>query len=152
MGKKTRIDLMKLVVDTNVLFTIFLNPRIINKFKDLYSRGIELVISEFVLNELYNLKNKAKKRGISEKEFNRLIEFLLSIFIVVRDEIYRPFLKEATKISPHKKDAPLFALSLAFNKAPIWSREPKLKRQKVIEVLNDKEVEERFIKNFTKGN
>jgi len=45
---------MKLVVDTNVLFTIFLHPRTINKFKDLYSRGIELVISEFVLN-LYDL-------------------------------------------------------------------------------------------------
>jgi predicted nucleic acid-binding protein len=91
MGKKTNIDLMKIVVDTNVLFTIFLNPRTINKFKDLYSRGIELVTSEFVLNELYNLKNKAKKRGISEKEFNKLIEFLLSIFVVVKDEIYRPF-------------------------------------------------------------
>jgi predicted nucleic acid-binding protein len=112
----------------------------------LYSKGVEFVISEFVLNELYNLKNKAKKKGISDKEFNKLFEFLLSISIVANEKLYKPFLNEAVKISPHKKDAPLFALSLAFNKAPIWSREPRLKRQKLIKVVNDKEVEEKFLK------
>lgn len=42
------------------------------------------------------------------------------------------------------KDSPYFALALAFDKAPIWSREPRLKRQKVVKVLHDKEVEEYF--------
>jgi len=51
---------------------------------------------------------------------------------------------ELLGIKPHLKDAPLFALSLAFNNAPIWSREPRLKMQKVVEVLHDKEVEKYF--------
>jgi predicted nucleic acid-binding protein len=56
---------------------------------------------------------------------------------VVPKSNYEIFLDKALRISPHKKDAPLFALSLAFNKAPIWSREPRLKRQKIIRVLSD---------------
>jgi predicted nucleic acid-binding protein len=54
------------------------------------------------------------------------------------------FIEEAKRISPHLKDAPLFALSLAFDKVPIWSREPRLKRQKSVEVLWDEEVKDYF--------
>jgi predicted nucleic acid-binding protein len=54
------------------------------------------------------------------------------------------FIEEAKRISPHLKDAPLFALSLAFDKVPIWSRKPRLKRQKSVEVLWDEEVKDYF--------
>jgi predicted nucleic acid-binding protein len=58
------------------------------------------------------------------------------------------FLAEAKRVAPHEKDTRHFALSLKFN-YPIWSREPKLKRQKVVEVLSDKEVEELLKKSST---
>jgi predicted nucleic acid-binding protein len=73
----------------------------------------------------------------------RICELFSAIKVIDRSvpkSNYEIFLDKALRISPHKKDAPLFALSLAFNKASIWSREPRLKRQKIIQVLSDIEV------------
>ena len=70
------------------------------------------------------------------------VEEAKKVFFVVPKFLYEDFIEEAKHISPDKKDAPLFALSLAFDKVPIWSREPRLKRQKVVKVLDDKDVEE----------
>jgi predicted nucleic acid-binding protein len=85
---------------------------------------------------------------LNEKEFEQFINDLDKFVKVIPMSIYEQFLDEANKISPHKKDAPLFALSLAFNKAPIWSRDLRLRRQKFVKVLSDKEVEESLKKSF----
>jgi predicted nucleic acid-binding protein len=93
------------------------------------------------MEELENLREKITKRGITKEEYANSFRLLKLLIEVVPKSKYEIFLDEALKISPHKKDAPLFALSLAFNKSTIWSREPRLKRQKIIQVLSDREVE-----------
>jgi predicted nucleic acid-binding protein len=87
------------------------------------------------MEELENLREKITKRGITKEEYANSFQLLKLLIEVVPKSKYENFLDEALKI------APLFALSLAFNKAPIWSKEPRLKRQKIIQVLSDREVE-----------
>jgi predicted nucleic acid-binding protein len=132
---------MRLIVDTNVLFAFFGNKRIVEIFEKLRSKGVKLIVPEFVIEELDKLKGKIINRGIDEAEYADSFELLRIMIEPISKLEYERFLDEAKKISPHKKDVPLFALSLAFNKAPIWSREPRLRRQKIVEVLSDKEVE-----------
>jgi predicted nucleic acid-binding protein len=130
-----------LIIDTNVLFAFFSSKRVVEIFKKLYLSGVKLIVPQFVMEELDNLREKIIKRGITKEEYINSFQLLKLLIEVVPKSKYEIFLDEALKISPHKKDAPLFALSLAFNKAPIWSREPRLKRQKIIQVLSDIEVE-----------
>jgi predicted nucleic acid-binding protein len=130
-----------LIIDTNVIFAFFGSKRVAKIFKKLYLSGVKLIVPQFVMEELENLREKIIKRGITKEEYINSFRLLKLLIEVVPKSKYEIFLDEALKISPHKKDAPLFALSLAFNKAPIWSREPRLKRQKIIQVLSDIEVE-----------
>ena len=129
-----------LIIDTNVLFAFFSSKRVVEIFKKLYLSGVKLIVPQFVMEELENLREKIIKRGITKEEYINSFQLLKLLIEVVPKSKYEIFLDEALKISPHKKDAPLFALSLAFNKTPIWSREPRLKRQKIIQVLSDIEV------------
>lgn len=107
--------------------------------------GVRLISPDVILFELLKLKEEIMKSSkISEVEFEVLSVTLTTIVKSVPKEEYEEFLEESKRVSPHLKDAPLFALALAFNKIPIWSREPRLKRQKIVKVLHDKEVEEYF--------
>jgi predicted nucleic acid-binding protein len=133
---------MFLVIDTNVLFSLVVKGKVRKLFKELWDKGIKPITPEFARKELLEIKNDLMKFAkFNEKEFEQFINDLDKFVKIIPMRVYEQFLDEAKKISPHKKDVPLFALSLAFNKAPIWSREQRLKRQKVIKVLSNKEVE-----------
>jgi len=93
---------------------------------------------------LSSIQNQKLRDILREDNFSVSLALLLKLVEIIPKEEYGEFIEESKRISPHLKDAPLFALSLAFNNAPIWSREPRLKMQKVVEVLHDKEVEKYF--------
>ena len=134
-----------LVADTNVIFLFSKNPNLVVLVQKLRKSGIKLTTPQFCLDELHSTKVKGdlmKYAGFSENEFERFIKEVKKILFVVPIFLYDDFMEEAKHISPDKKDVPLFALSLAFDKAPIWSREPRLKRQKTVKVLDDKGVED----------
>lgn len=133
-----------LVADTNVIFLFSKNPNIVELAERLKKSGIKLITPQFCLDELLNTKVKRdlmKYAGFSEDEFGFFTREVKKVFFVVPRFLYDDFMDEAKRISPDKKDTPLFAVSLAFGKAPVWSREPRLKRQKSIEVLDNKGVE-----------
>jgi len=133
---------MELVVDTNVLFALPRSSRVRKLVDKLLERKVRLLIPQFVIDELVALKGDVMKyTGFDEEEFARFLEDVKVLFEVIPEKEYRLFLGEAKRVAPHEKDIPLFALSLKFN-CPVWSREPRLRRQKVVEVLSDKEVEE----------
>lgn len=134
-----------LIIDTNVVFAFSKAPKVVDLIEGLIKAGVKLVTPQFCLDELVNVRDKLMKyAGFSENEFKAFIKEIKKAFFVVPKLLYEDFIEEAELISPHKKDVPLFALSLAFNKVPIWSREPRLKRQRVVKVLSDKDVEEYF--------
>jgi predicted nucleic acid-binding protein len=140
---------MFLIIDTNVLFSLVVKGKVRKLFKQLWKERINPIIPEFSKEELLEIKSDLMKFArLNEKEFEQFINDLGKFVKVIPMSVYEQFLDEAKKISPHKKDAPLFALSLAFNKAPIWSRELRLRRQKFVKVLSDKEVEELLKKSF----
>ena len=133
-----------LVVDTNIIFLFSKNLGTVELGERLTKAGIKLLTPQFCLDELLNTKVKGdvmKYAGFSKVEFESFVTEVTKIFFVVPTSLYDDFMEEAKTISPDKKDVPLFALSLAFDKAPIWSREPRLKRQKSIKVLDSKDVE-----------
>jgi len=137
---------MFLVIDTNVLFSFF-HPRsgVMGCFKSLKDRDVTLLVPQGMFDELLKIMPKILKYcNLSRSEFSVMLALLLKSVEIIPKVEYEQFMSEAKKTSPHLKDAPLFALSLAFNKAPIWSREPGLKRQKVVRVLSDEEVKEYF--------
>ncbi len=133
-----------LVADTNVIFLFSKSPNLVELGEKLRKSGIKLLIPQFCLDELLNAKVKGdvmKYAGFSERDFEAFVEGVKKVFFVVPEFLYNDFMEEAKHISPDKKDIPLFALSIAFDKAPIWSREPRLKRQKTVKVLDNKDVE-----------
>jgi len=135
---------MFLIVDTNVLFSFFHSKSNVKEyFESLREKGVSLLVPQYMFDELLGIKSEIFK-CCDLRDFSVLLALLLKLVEVVPKKEYAEFLEESKKVSPHLKDAPLFALSLAFDKAPIWSREPRLKMQKVVEVLHDKEVEKYF--------
>ena len=113
---------------------------------ELYDKGIKLISPEYFVEEFErNIDKLSKQSKLSKEELLTFASILFSEFVeIVPKDRYERFLEEAKKISPDNKDVPYFALSLAFNKAPIWSRERRLKKQDVVKVLFDNEVKEEF--------
>ncbi len=137
---------MFLIVDTNVLFSFFHSKsKVTGYFKSLREKGVSLLVPQYMFDELLGIKSEILRGcDLREDNFSVSLALLLKLVEIIPKEEYGEFIEEAKRISPHLKDAPLFALSLASNNAPIWSREPRLKMQKVVEVLHDKEVEKYF--------
>ena len=133
---------MKLVVDTNVLYSYFWK---ISRTKDLIiNPNLELFAPEFALEEInkYN-EDIIKKAKITGSEF-RLKRFDMAIsvkFIPMED--YKNFLKNALVISPDSNDVDFLALALKL-KIPIWSNDKELKKQWKIKVFSTKDILELF--------
>ena len=131
---------MRLVVDTNVLFSFFRdNPVrfIIINSKDL---GLNLSTPEYAIDELIrNKSDLSKYSGLNTKELEVAIKAVESFIKTKPAAFFRECEAEASKISPDKKDSPFFALALKLN-ADIWSNEPRLKRQSRIRTLNSNEL------------
>jgi predicted nucleic acid-binding protein len=131
-----------LVLDVNVLFSFFKRGKVFWLIEALVKKNVKLLVPTEIVEELVKLKHKILSSAkLSENEWEELLKLLFSVVENISKSKYEPFLSEGKRISPHIRDAPLFALSLAFNKAPIWSRELRLKRQKVVKILSDKDVE-----------
>jgi len=130
---------MKLVVDSNVLFSFFKKESSTRKIITLVEL-LELYTLKSRINELIKHKDEicSKSKITEEGFFKSLTE--LEIFVrIVDDKFVSKFGKEAIKLTPHSEDAPLFALALSFNCA-IWSNEVAFKRQSKVKVFNTKEL------------
>jgi len=135
---------MFLVIDTNVLFAFFRKGSKVEKLmRDLRRRGLVLLSPQFMFSELEKIKPEISKySGITVSELDKMFKLLKLVVKEVFEFEYEQFMDEAKKISPDAKDTTLFAVFLKFDKCHIWSREPRLKRQKAVKVLDDKGVEE----------
>ncbi len=131
---------MFLIIDTNVLFSFFRKSKVLELVRKLRSSGYKLITPDFMYSELLKLEGQILKySGISTEEFDILLIGLKQVVKSIPKSEYSDFLQEANQISPDKKDAPLFALALSVQ-GSIWSREPKLKRQKTIRLLSDEDI------------
>jgi len=129
---------MKLIIDTNILYTYFWKGSITKKL--IMNRDIELFSPEFALEEINKHKlDIIKKTKISESKFDEL-RFDLAISVkFIPFEKYQKFLDSALEISPDPNDIDFFALALKLN-LPIWTNDRLLKNQNKIKIITTKNM------------
>ena len=129
---------MKIVVDTNILFSFFWKDSHTKKL--LINTKSELISSEFALEEIKKYsKEIITKAKISEDSFNEELKKLKLIINFINKNEYLDFIKDAEKISPDKKDAEFLALALKMN-CPLWSNDSILKNQNKVRVLSTEDL------------
>jgi len=137
---------MELVIDANILFSVF-KPDSFTRdfFKVLYFRGAKLIIPGYGLDEVFSLKDKiCRFCGIDESEFMTSFVLLCEILTVVPKSEFDYCIPRAKELlSEHPKDVPYFALALSLNCA-IWSNEKRFKQQSIVSVFSTQELKELF--------
>ncbi len=136
---------MKIVLDTNVLFSI-MNPSTVASY--IFSlKGLEFFAPEHLKLEFFKYRNIClTKSELSEQEFEiRFEEIIKKVGFSSLSE-YESYIKEADKALSDRKDSPFFALALSKGKIPIWSNDPHFKEQSVVEVFTTKELVEKLIR------
>lgn len=129
---------MKLIVDTNILFSFFWEKSVTRKL--LMKQGLELFAPEYALEEINKYrKDICKKAGITEKKFRELRHDLAIAVVFMPIEEYERKLKSAATISPDPKDSDFFALSLHLKHA-IWTNDTRLKDQNKIKIVTTKDL------------
>jgi len=129
---------LKLVVDTNVMFSFFWKDSIVKKL--LMDQDALLFAPEFALEEIKKYENEiVRKAKITKKEFNFLREELAIAIEFIPLNEYNSYLKKALGFSPDENDIDFFALALKL-KIPLWSNDKLLKKQSIVRVLETKDV------------
>jgi len=129
---------LELVVDTNVMFSFFWKDSTVKKL--LMDQDLLLFAPEFALEEIKKYENEIiRKAKITKKEFNFLREELAIAIEFIPIKGYNNYLKKALGFSPDENDIDFFALALKL-KIPLWSNDKLLKKQKVVRVLETKDV------------
>lgn len=137
---------MNVVIDSNVLFSALI--------KDSVSRSLILrymgcfIFPMYILDELgKHQKEIQKKSGLTKKEFDQLLEVLLSKVVVAPNEVVDKNKKKAVELVKEidLDDAVFVATALAYPNAVLWSNDKRLKQVKQIRVLDTKEIVELLI-------
>ena len=126
---------MKLVLDTNKLYSFFWKGSLIKKLllseHDLYS-------PEFALEELDNHKKEIlEKTGLTLNEFEEFKTKLKKVVVFVPFSEYSSKIPKAFNLLPeHPKDIDFLALALELN-AGIISEDKKLNKQSKVAIFNN---------------
>ena len=138
---------MRLVVDSNILFTYFWKDSAFSRI--LGKKDLALFAPEHALVEIKeHLADILEKAKISRKEFEILREDLALRIVFIPLEEYTSFLKDAISLSIHlpeeeKKvlfeDMDFLALALKL-RCPIWSNDKLMKKQTGASVLSTEEI------------
>ena len=129
---------MRLVIDTNILFTYFWKNSFTKKL--ILKSDLELFAPEYALEEIkYHMQEILNKTKISKQEFIKLREELALIVKFIPPEDYSNLFKDVMKSIPDSKDIDFLALALKLS-CPIWSNDPDLKKQDKIKIFTTKEI------------
>ncbi|HLC86749.1 MAG TPA: PIN domain-containing protein [Candidatus Nanoarchaeia archaeon] len=131
---------MNIVIDTNIIISALikdgLTREIILNCKD------TLLFPEFEFEEIEKHKEEIiQKSGLSEDEFNELLDYLLKYVHIIKTIEVLKYREEAYKIIGHidKEDILFIATALAY-KSKIWSDDYHFQMQDKIEILKTKDM------------
>ncbi len=128
---------MRIVVDTNILFSYFWEKSITKKIINLQS--FEFYTPSFAFQEIKKYKKEIiLKTKITEKEYLKIILELKKRIIIINEKEYFSKIKNITHI-PDVNDIDFIALSNHLDKV-LWSNDKKLKEQNYTLVLNTEEI------------
>lgn len=133
---------MKLVLDTNHLYSFFWKGSLIKK---LLLKEHDLYSPEFAITELIKHKSDIlEKTKLSSDDFNEFIIKLQKVIKFIPFSEYSDELHKALSLIPkHPKDADFLALAIKIN-ASIVSEDKELKKQSLIRIFNKSEFSELF--------
>lgn len=136
---------MKLVVDTNVLVSFF-RPNPVNEIISM-SKSFNLCLFSpaYAIDELKKQGIKEavlKYSGLNSEQFDEKLAKLIILIEIIPDESFKEFESKAKQLI-HDKDVPIFALALKLN-CPIWSNEPRFKRQSGVVIFSNRDMIELF--------
>lgn len=131
---------MRLVVNTNILFSFFNAKSTARRIATLPE--LELYSPEFSFSELEKHKSDIiNKFNLTGTQYSLILSFMKSVINFVELEEYEDEIKRAKEISPDPDDVDFFALALKLD-CPLWSNDSKLKEQKIVKVLSTKDLSE----------
>ena len=129
---------MRLVVDTNILFSFFNKNSFTRRL--LENPNFNLISPEYSLEEIKKYSNLiTSKTKISEKRFKESLRELKKIVKFIPQKRYLKFLRIAGEISPDFYDKDFLALCLKENSV-LWSNDKILKNQNKVKVLSTEEI------------
>ena len=129
---------MKVVVDTNILFSFFWRDSLTREL--IKSNKFEIVCPKKAFEEINKYKEEIiRKTKIKESEFEFYLKEMKKIVRIIDKEEFSDFYGKAKEISPDKGDVDFLALCLK-EKSELWSNDSKLKEQKEIHVLNTGDI------------
>jgi predicted nucleic acid-binding protein len=130
---------MRLVVDTNVLFSFFKRESVTRWLLTNFE-FIEPVTPSFCIEELTEHKVLiCAKSKLSATEFEEALGDLLIFVKVISLPEYRTYLSGAKSISPDPDDIELFAVALKLG-CPIWSNEKAFTHQSEVRIYTTAEL------------
>lgn len=125
---------MKLVVDTNVIFSALMSG---GKTREIILReNIDFYVPEYFFTEVMNNSEIIKKKtDLSGKDLSSLFNLLLEEIEIIPKAEFDRKLSEANSIIEEKDpdDAPFLALALKLN-ADIWSDDKDFQEQEKVKV------------------
>ncbi len=132
---------MNLVVDANiVLAAIIRNSTSRRLLLDLnLSLFAPEVLKGEVLRHIESDEEIQQKVNLSVAELRDIFDLICSRITFIQEEIYSEYEKESMEVAPHKEDAPYIALALHL-KCPLWSHDGGIAKQKLVEVVNTKQI------------
>ena len=130
---------MKLVIDSNIIFSSFIKDRDTRKL--ILNPILELITPDFSLDEIKKYEELICSKGnISPAEFQLLIFLLFEKITIIPHEEYEPKIKEAETLIEDINDVPFLALTLATRNEGIWSNDAEFKKQKMVRVWSTREL------------
>ncbi len=131
---------MDLIVDANILFAALVKDS--RTAELLFRDDFHLYAPDFILQEFAKYERELlEKTERSHDDFGRFLEILTRRITIVPVEEIKPFLKDASNISPDPGDVPYFALALKLN-AGIWSNDARLQNQTQVRVWKTPQLSE----------
>jgi predicted nucleic acid-binding protein len=132
---------MKVVLDTNILISALIRKsttrRLIVELDD------ELFYPSSGLKEIHRHKELIqRKSGLSEKEFNSILDILFGYIELVPTKVLQSSIEEAKKVMLpiDEKDVVFLATALALENAMIWSDNKHFKHQNKAKVKTTQEM------------
>jgi len=142
---------LKLVVDTNILFSFFKKESFTRKL--IIDSSLELISPEVALKELQKYsKELSIKSKISKEDFDYMFSLLKEHVEFVPLYVYKSEFKASLKIAEKfsKNDVEEFLDDIDFfalaskERCSIWSKDTLFKKQSIIKVFNTTELAKYF--------
>ncbi len=132
---------MKVVIDTNIIISALIKDSTTRKL--IVNSNWEFYYPEASFHELSKHKNIVmEKSGISEQDYAKVLNILLSRIKIVPEEHIQQKLKEAVNLlgKIDTDDVVFLATALSIAKSVVWSDDRHFEKQDKVKVMKTKDI------------